>query len=145
MTPEIEGEMVADEAFGGIFLFVRSFERAYRQAGSDDISLTQFQALSILANEEPMTTMAMAHQLQLAGATVSRAIEALARKNWIVKERDPQDRRLIWLRFTPSGRQRWHALYRQQVSWVTQWLSRLTPEETMQLCQILSRLTEESP
>lgn len=66
-------------------------------------SATQWQILNTLAESGPLTLMAAAAHLAVTGATAARAVAAAARHGWLVKDRDPQDRRVVWLRITPSG------------------------------------------
>ncbi len=66
-------------------------------------SATQWHILNSVANSGPLTLMATAAYLGVTGATAARAVAAAARHGWLVKDRDPQDRRGVWLRITPSG------------------------------------------
>lgn len=66
-------------------------------------SATQWQILNALAESGPLTLMAAAAHLGVTGATAARAVAAAARHGWLVKDRDPQDRRVVWLRITPAG------------------------------------------
>jgi len=101
----VAGEDVRDHPVDRLFYVVRAFERLFRDPDTGiGLSLAQFHALAILADEEPLPAMNVAHRLQLAGPTASRIIEALERKGFVVKDRDPQDRRLIWLHLTDAGR-----------------------------------------
>jgi DNA-binding MarR family transcriptional regulator len=66
-------------------------------------SLTQWQILTQLHDAGTLALMAVADRLGVTGATAARAVAAAERRGWIVKDRDPHDRRLIWLRATPDG------------------------------------------
>ncbi len=64
---------------------------------------TQWHILNALAGSGPLTLMAAAARLGVTGATAARAVSAAARHGWLIKDRDPQDRRVVWLRITPLG------------------------------------------
>ena len=68
-----------------------------------DPSTTQWHILNILLESGPLTLMAAAERLGVTGATTARAVAAAARRGWLLKDRDPQDRRVVWLHITPSG------------------------------------------
>lgn len=67
-------------------------------------STTQWQILNTLSESGPLNLMAAAAHLGVTGATAARAVAAAARHGWLLKDRDPQDRRVVWLRITPSGK-----------------------------------------
>ena len=129
-----------EEAFHRIFQFVREFERQFRDQGEFDLSTTQFQALSTLREAEPLTAMAMAGLLRIAGPTATRAVDSLKRRGLIVKERDPQDRRIIWLRLTQAGRELWERQQERQLAWVSGMLQTLDNQEQRTLTELLGKL-----
>lgn len=66
-------------------------------------SPTQWDLLDILLAQGPLTLMDTAAAAGISGATAARAVESAAAHGWLVKDRDPQDRRVVWLRVTPAG------------------------------------------
>lgn len=64
---------------------------------------TQWQILNLLKESGPLPLMEVALRLAVTGATVARAVAAACAHGWLVKDRDPHDRRLVWLRTTPAG------------------------------------------
>ncbi len=77
--------------------------RAVFRARAGEPTATQWQILNLLKESGPLPLMAVADRLAVTGATVARAVAAAAAHGWLVKDRDPHDRRLVWLRTTPSG------------------------------------------
>jgi DNA-binding MarR family transcriptional regulator len=66
-------------------------------------SPTQWDLLDILLERGPLPLMDTAAAAGISGATAARAVDAAAARGWLVKDRDPQDRRIVWLRVTPAG------------------------------------------
>ncbi|MCY0878312.1 MAG: MarR family transcriptional regulator [Firmicutes bacterium] len=129
------------ELFQRIFGLVRSFEREFREQGANDLSTTQYEALLRLEAMQPITAMALAAMLRIKGPTATRALDSLVRRRYVVKERDPQDRRVVWLRMTEFGAE---ALARERLrhqQWVEEAAARLTPEERTQLLTLLQKMT----
>lgn len=52
----------------------------------------------------PLTQRELGSRLGLEKSTVSRLVDAMARKEWIEKARDPSNRRYQLVRLTPAGR-----------------------------------------
>ena len=133
---------MAQEAdiFERIFQLIREFERQFREQGETDLSTTQFQALSILEEVQPVTAMAMAGLLRIAGPTATRALDSLERWGLIAKERDPQDRRIVWLSLTAEGRTVLKRETVRQRQWMSKLLVGLSAEETGILQELLEKL-----
>jgi len=115
------------------------------RTGGGGPSLTQWQILNVLAESGTMALMAMAMRLEVTGATVARAVAAAERRGWILKDRDPHDHRLIWLRPTPAG----EAIREQTAQRVAERLAQLgehvAPAEHNQLLAVLSQMAASAP
>jgi DNA-binding MarR family transcriptional regulator len=128
------------EIFEQVFQLIREFERQFRDQGDSDLSTTQFQALAILRSVQPVTAMVMAGMLRIAGPTATRAIDSLERRGLVAKERDPQDRRIVWLTLTREGAEVLDATRLRQEEWIRKLLQSLTPEEAEVLSNLLEKL-----
>lgn len=128
------------EIFERVFQLIRGFERQFRDQGDSDLSTTQFQALAILRSVQPVTAMVMAGMLHIAGPTATRAIDSLERRGLVAKERDPQDRRIVWLTLTPEGDRVLDATRERQEDWIRKLLQSLTEEEAQTLSTLLEKL-----
>ncbi len=129
------------DIFDQLFELIRDFERQFRDQGDKDLSTTQFQALTILSQAEPMTAMGMATKLRIAGPTATRTLESLERRELIIKERDPQDRRMVWLRLTDRGRNAWQNERNRQRDWMVDRLGDLSADEQTTLFELMTKLT----
>jgi len=86
------------------------------------VSMSQAFALHELDTDTPMSQRDLAERLRLEKSTVSRMAADLERKGLLVRERDPDNRRLYRLRLTDRGRAA-HAgmaatFHQQYVRWV---------------------------
>lgn len=93
------------------------------------ISVSQAFALHELDTGTPLSQRDLAERLRLDKSSVSRMAAEMERKEWLVRERDPDNRRLYRLRLTDRGRAL-HAgmrgaFHEQYVRWVDQ----MTPAE----------------
>lgn len=128
--------------FEEMFSLIREFERQFRDQGDMDLSTTQFEALTILSETQPMTAMALASRLRIAGPTATRALDSLERRGYVIKERDPQDRRLVWVQLTRRGEDALISEVERQRQWIEKLLITLSDEECDTLLQLLSRMME---
>lgn len=130
----------ATEVFDQIFILLRDFERRFREQGAGHLSTTQFQALLILHEAEPMTAMTMAQKLRIAPPTATRALDSLERQQLVFKERDPQDRRIVWLSLTNRGKDALRTEKARQLAWMVNLLEALAGDEQQQFLELVRKL-----
>jgi DNA-binding MarR family transcriptional regulator len=71
---------------------------------ADEVTLTQYRSLVVLASRGPQSVAALADELAVTPSTASRLCDRLVRKNLIVRREDRRDRRAVRLALTPAGR-----------------------------------------
>lgn len=67
------------------------------------VSMSEVFALGALADGGPLSQQDLAGRLGLEKSTVSRLVAGLVERGWVVRERDPGDRRFYRLTLTPAG------------------------------------------
>ena len=105
-----------------------------------DLSMSQAFALHELDGGTPLSQRDLAERLRLEKSTVSRLAAELERKGLLVRERDPDNRRLYRLRLTDEG----HALHARMRGTFqhryARWVSAMTPAERAALLTGLQAL-----
>jgi DNA-binding MarR family transcriptional regulator len=105
-----------------------------------DVSLSQVFALHELDTGAPLSQNELARRLRLEKSSVSRLAAELERKGLLVRERDPDNRRLYRLRLTDAGR----AAHRDSAAALhgrhEHWLGALTRAERDALAKALPAL-----
>lgn len=100
-----------------------------RSIPGESVSMSQGFALHELDVPDPLTQRELAERLQLEKSTVSRLVGDLERKELIVRERDPGNRRYYRLRLTDGGR----ALHRRMAGGFHEhylrWIAMMSPAE----------------
>jgi DNA-binding MarR family transcriptional regulator len=71
---------------------------------SEDVTLTQYRALVVLASRGPQTVAALAEELHVQASTASRLCDRLVRDRLITRSEDEHDRRRVQLVLTTAGR-----------------------------------------
>jgi DNA-binding MarR family transcriptional regulator len=116
----------------------RRFARALRSDGAAGMpSLTQLELMDLLESQGTLSLMHAAERLGVTGATAVRAVEAAVRRGWIEKMRDPQDRRVVWLRTTPAGLSAREAARRVMARRLQAMLEGATAEELAIMARLL--------
>jgi DNA-binding MarR family transcriptional regulator len=97
--------------------------------GAGQVSLSEVFALHELEANGVLAQQDLAARLQLDKSTVSRLVAGLEARGLLVRERDPDNRRIVRLSFTPAGdrlhRDLAHAMHARQRSV----LAAMTPSE----------------
>jgi DNA-binding MarR family transcriptional regulator len=78
--------------------------QARHDHGGFDLSASDVFALAALSEDGPLSQQDLAAHLGLEKSTVSRLAAGLVERGWVIRERDPADRRFYRLTLTPAGR-----------------------------------------
>src|SRR5438034_11027273 len=69
-----------------------------------ELTLAQFHALQAVWRREPISGRQLARELGVSPAAVVALADRLVEQGYLERVRDRDDRRIWWLRLTPSGR-----------------------------------------
>ncbi|GBD08050.1 hypothetical protein HRbin22_00279 [Candidatus Thermoflexus japonica] len=98
-----------------------------------------YRLLGMLA-QRSYTLTELARAQAVRPSTVSRAVRSLSAQGWVAVERDPADRRRVWIRLTPRGRRALRRLQLRAAARLGRRLAPLSPEERMILAQAMDLL-----
>lgn len=101
-----------------------------------------FALLSRIGDQGPLRLSTLAAVVFLDVSTISRQVQDLEHAGWVVRERDPQDRRASLLELTPAGRAVLEAGYEQRRRALTQLLAGWTREEQATLADQLAHFNQ---
>ena len=104
------------------------------------VSLSQAFALHELDVDGPLSQGELAGRLRLEKSSASRMAADLERKGWLVREREPANRRLYRLRLTDAGRAMHARIGAEFHQSYVRWVAALTPDECDALFVGLSAL-----
>ncbi len=101
--------MTADETLNE--LLVRLFKdimeieaRCLVTENYSDISYNDFHILEAIGTREPKSMTSVAKLMRVTTGTLTRAIDALSKKDYVRRERSRQDKRVVWLCLTKKGK-----------------------------------------
>jgi MarR family 2-MHQ and catechol resistance regulon transcriptional repressor len=101
---------------------------------------TQFAVLEALLHLGPLTHGQISAKILKSGSNVTTVIDNLERNGWVVRERDPNDRRVQTVTLTTEGRALIEEIFPEHVRGVVQVLGALAPEEQRELGRLCRKL-----
>ena len=107
------------------------------------VSVTQCYALEALVWHGPQSVNALAEYLLLDGSTVSRVVDALAKKGLVKREVNPEDRRAVILSATEEGRDICHQITEDLKAREMELIADLEPEVRQEMIRLIDRLAGE--
>ncbi len=105
-----------------------------------DISVTQCYALETLARRGPLRSQALADLLWLDKSTVTRVVDALVRKGYVERRRDPDDARALALGITAGGRALYEKIHGELIAQQRELIADLDPEVRAAAAELIGRL-----
>jgi len=134
------------QASGQVLEVVSSVVRLLRQAaggapsGEENLSLTEFRLLKRVAAEVRLARE-LAAELDVTAATISVAVEGLARRGLVERRASPEDRRAVPLVATPAGLAALEAARQRQQQALSAIVAGLSPAERRALQLAVAGLT----
>ena len=126
-------------------LAVTRLARKLRQEAEAGITPSMLSALSSVDRAARLTMRELCAAEQVQPPTLTRVVAALVDDRLVVREVDPEDRRLAWVSLTAEGRKLLERSRRRKDAFLTKRLRALEPHEIALLedaAGLMERLTE---
>lgn len=94
------------------------------------------------AGDEGLKLNELSERMHVTSANVTRLMDHVEHDGYVQRRPDPEDRRVIRAVLTPKGRELLEKLRPVYQAWVERCMSCLSPEEQVELAQMLSRLAD---
>ena len=69
-----------------------------------DLSYNDFHVIEAIGVNEPKTMTTVAKLMGVTTGTLTKAMDGLTRKGYVIRERSTQDKRVVWVYLTDTGR-----------------------------------------
>ena len=126
-------------------LAVTRLARRLRQEAEAGITPSMLSALSSAERQGPVTMRDLCAAEQVQPPTMTRIVAALVAAGLVVREPDPQDGRVAWVKVTPGGRRLLERSRRRKEAFLARALRDLDPRDVAALeaaADVLERFTE---
>ncbi|MCX8063423.1 MAG: MarR family transcriptional regulator [Anaerolineales bacterium] len=136
-----EVEIRALNAFIKLMRAANSIENRLAQRGClEDLTPSQFGVMEALYHLGSMCQTELAHKILKSSGNMTLVIDNLEKLGYVVRERDPHDRRFITVHLTEVGQQKIAAILPCQIKAIVEELSILTAEEQETLARLCKKL-----
>ena len=115
-------------------------DRIARHQAVPDLNGSQFGALEALYHLGPLPQKTIGEKLLISKSNVVAIIDALEERVFVVRQRDPEDRRVINVSITQEGRKYVERVFPIHVGTIVEELSCLTAREQDELARLCRKL-----
>ncbi len=123
-------------------IFSRIGRLMRRQVADDSLTYAQFAVLRILFREGPLAMGAIADRLAISLAGATGLIDRLVVQGVVQRTRSREDRRVVWVELSQSGRRRMHHLQDERHQQMKHLLKPLNGGEIETLLTLLEKISE---
>ncbi|MCS7248351.1 MAG: MarR family transcriptional regulator [Anaerolineales bacterium] len=136
-----EEEIRALNAFIKLMRAAESLESRLAQRGClAELTPSQFGVMEALYHLGSMCQSELAHKILKSSGNLTLVIDNLERQGYVVRKRDPNDRRFITVHLTDAGRRKVESVLPCQVKAIVDEFAVLTPEEQETLGRLCKKL-----
>ncbi|MCC6225204.1 MAG: MarR family transcriptional regulator [Microthrixaceae bacterium] len=128
------------EIAGSLRFLIARLNRQLRQQDDSGLSPSLGAALATIAREGPMTLGALAAAEQVSAPTVTKLVDKLADRLLVVRQVDPNDRRVCRVQLTATGRRRLDAARTRRTEWLASRLGELAPDDLRRVAEAVAVL-----
>lgn len=104
------------------------------------LTITQFSVLEALFHIGPLCQGELAEKLLRSGGNLTLVVDNLEKAGYVLRERDPADRRFVVVRLTESGQTFISGIFPGVVANVTREMSALSSTELMDLSRLCKKI-----
>lgn len=107
-----------------------------------DITYNDFHIIEAIGMEEPKSMSTVAKLMKVTTGTLTKAMDGLTDKGYVVRERSKQDKRVVWVYLTDKGKKAFkhhEAFHWKMIRYVK---GELTEQETPVLIYSLAKLVD---
>lgn len=119
----------AAELLDVVPLMMRVIRAKVRSHSSPELSMPQFRALAFIGRNEGAMLGDLANFLVLTLSATSKLVDVLVNADLVMRESDPQDRRKIALKLSPSGEQKFAAVREATADFLSERVAEVPIEE----------------
>jgi MarR family 2-MHQ and catechol resistance regulon transcriptional repressor len=133
MPTHYKGTVEQDRALSAFINFMRAADsvaaRLDAQIEMRGLTHGQFAVLEALLHLGPLNQCDLARKLLRSGGNVAVVIDNLEKRGWVRRERQKQDRRMVIVRLTFTGRRLIARIFPKHAAAITAEMNHLSPEE----------------
>ena len=107
-----------------------------------DLTYNDFHVIEAIGLEEPKSMKTVANLMKVTTGTLTKAMDGLTEKGYVIRERNKQDKRVVWVVLTEKGKKAYEhheAFHRDMIQHIKEQLSE---QETAVLIYAVAKLID---
>lgn len=125
-----------------IYLYTESRRITKELARRADLTGPQLTVLKLLEQFGDLSLSGLSERIRAQNSTVTGIIDRMEREDLVVRERSKEDRRVVYIRLTPKGRELARGIPVEPMEIFRGALDSLSAEETRTLLRIMTKLAK---
>lgn len=112
------------------------------QGEFSDLTYNDFHVIEAIGLEEPKSMKTVANLMKVTTGTLTKAMDGLTEKGYVIRERSKQDRRVVWVGLTEKGKKAYEhheAFHRDMIQNIK---GQLNEQETVVLIYAVAKLID---
>ena len=112
------------------------------QGEFSDLTYNDFHVIEAIGLEEPKSMKTVANLMKVTTGTLTKAMDGLTEKGYVIRERSKQDRRVVWVGLTEKGKKAYEhheAFHRDMIQNIK---GQLNEQETAVLIYAVAKLID---
>lgn len=136
-----KSEVVTLNAFIKLMRATESLNNRLNRHLSDvNLTVSQFGALEVLLHLGPLNQRMIGEKLLKSGGNITMVIDNLEKQGYVIRKKDPDDRRAVLIHLTPEGKRFIEAFFPKHLQKIKEEFSVLSEEEKKTLADICKKL-----
>lgn len=133
------------KAFVGLNRSLDTLEKIVQQDVKNyGLNVTEFAVLELLYSKGPQPIQRIRDRVLIASSSISYVVSQLEEKGWIIRAKDPSDKRVFNATLTDKGQAFMAEIFPQHAATLEQAFSVLTDEELTTIQQAFKKLSAQS-
>lgn len=144
MGTHYKGSNTEKNTLNAFIKLMRSVEslnnRLNRHLADAGLTVSQFGTLEVLLHLGPLNQRAIGEKLLKSGGNITMVIDNLEKCGYVVRKKDPNDRRAVLIRLTDKGETFIKEFFPKHLEKIKEEFSVLSEDEKMQLAELCKKL-----
>jgi MarR family 2-MHQ and catechol resistance regulon transcriptional repressor len=111
----------------------------------EGLTASQFSTLKVLRIHGALAQRDIAAHILKSGGNITMVVDNLEREGLVVRDRDTEDRRIVYVRLTEAGRELFDRIYPDHLERIRQSVGALSAEECDTLVALLEKVVPGQP
>lgn len=114
--------------------------RLNKHLGEHDLTLSQFGVMEALHHLGPLNQRALGEKLLKSGGNITMVIDNLEKCGWVMRKRNPEDRRSVLIHLTDDGKEFIESFFPRHLEKINEEFAPLTEEEKKKLGELCKKI-----